>query len=246
MPTYQMTVEYDGTDWHGWQIQPDENTIQGELEQALGIICRTEVPVVGSGRTDAGVHARGQIAHFILEHPIELSRLANSLNGVLPTSISVRNLQAVPDKFHARFDAISRRYSYTIQTVPAALGSKFSWFIRPSPDIAEMISAAPYLVGKNDYSAFCTTKSETKNRVCNITHASWSPGPPDGCWVFQIEADRFLHGMVRAIVGTLIEIGHGKRSPESIIKIIGSRDRRDAGATAPAKGLVLETVGYPL
>jgi tRNA pseudouridine38-40 synthase len=246
MPTYQMTVEYDGTNWHGWQIQPDHQTIQGEIEKALSTAVRARTPIVGSGRTDAGVHARGQIAHFLLPNPVDTAKLEHSLNGILPDTISVSHIRLMHDSFHARFDAHSRAYSYSVRMSPSALDHRFSWLVRPLPEISRMNEAALHLIGTANYSAFCLTASETKNRQCTISRADWNQGSHERSLVFRIEADRFLHGMVRAIVGTLIEVGHGKRNPNDLVDIIDSLDRRNAGVAAPARGLVLERVGYPL
>jgi tRNA pseudouridine38-40 synthase len=246
MPTYQMTVEYDGTDWHGWQIQPDHRTIQGEIERALSTVVRAQTRIVGSGRTDAGVHARGQIAHFLLPNPISAPKLEHSLNGILPDTISISRLLLVHDSFHARYDALMRAYSYSIRTSPSALDHRFSWLVRPVPELGRMNEAAVHLIGTANYSAFCLTASETKNRVCTISRADWNQGAHEGSLTFRIEANRFLHGMVRAIVGTLIEVGHGKRDPSDVVDTIQSLDRRNAGGAAPARGLVLERVGYPL
>lgn len=239
-----MRIAYDGTDFCGWQIQPGAPTIQGKIEEALGIILRHRPDVVGSGRTDAGVHARGQVAHFDLPEPIDTLRVKGSLNGLLPDSIGILSLDAAPDTFHARYDARLRTYHYYIATEKAPLSRSHRYLVKPSPDFALMNEAAQMLCIRENFSAFCRTQSETKNRVCFIQKATWLNETYEGHWVFKIEADRFLHGMVRAIVGTLLEIGRGNRSVNDLPETIASRDRRMAGPAAPALGLVLEKVSY--
>lgn len=256
MPTYRFIIEYDGTDWHGWQSQPDCVTVQDAIEEALKTVLRTSVAVVGSGRTDSGVHARGQVAHMRTDKPIDVERLQNSLNGILPGSVVIKALDAVDDGFHARYDARLRSYAYYVTVRPSALFRRYQWHIRRTPDFSRMNEAARALIGRHDFSAFCKTASGTINRECHVTQADWLPGSPwpigssvdrdesSGSWVFFIKADRFLHGMVRTIVGTLVEVGHGKRSPESFVGLLNSLDRQQAGFAAPAHGLVLEHVEY--
>jgi len=256
MPTYRLTVEYDGTDWHGWQYQPDCVTVQGAIEEALETALRVPVSITGSGRTDAGVHARGQVAHMQTDQPVDIERLLNSLNGILPWSVVIKNIKEVDSGFHARYDARLRYYAYYITVQPAALLRRYQWHVRPEPDFDRMNEAARALIGTHNFSAFCKTASSTINRECKVTLASWTPGSPwlidsslshnesSGSWVFRINADRFLHGMVRAIVGTLLEVGHRKRNPESISELLNSLDRTEAGYAAPARGLVLEHVDY--
>jgi tRNA pseudouridine38-40 synthase len=244
MPTYQMLVEYDGTTFHGWQVQPGHPTVQEALEVALEIVLRVRPSIVGSGRTDAGVHARGQVAHFVTEQPVDTYRLFRSLNGILPSQIAVLSLEIAPEEFHARYSARSRRYHYYVSTVPRAIDKHVRCLILPDPDFQLMNEGAAHLVGTHDFDAFCRVQSETINRVCTVTRAVWVAEEREGDWRFEIEADRFLHGMVRAIVGTLVEVGHGKRQTDDLPRLIASKDRREAGSAAPAHGLVLEHVAY--
>lgn len=245
MPRFKATVEYDGTGWHGWQTQPGVPTIQESMEAALATALRTPTPVVGSGRTDAGVHAIGQVVHFDPPAGTNPDRLLGQLNGLLPRSVAVRDVRPAADDFHARFDALRRTYHYRIAEHATALDRSTRVSVRPSPDWEHMNAAAQHLIQTADFSAFCRTQSDTTNRVCSISYAGWEPEESEGLWRFRVSADRFLHGMVRALVGTLLEIGSGRRDVNDIERVLLTKDRRAAGPAAPAKGLVLVQVDYP-
>ena len=248
MPTYRMTVEYDGGPFRGWQVQPGQPTVQAALEAALATALREPVGVVGSGRTDTGVHARGQVAHFVTDAPIDTYRLQRSLAGLLPAAVAVRSLDEAPGAFHARYSATERRYRYHVACEGRALDRHARWVLRPAlapADFERMNEAARLLLGRHDFDSFCRTQSATVNRVCRLAHARWTPEARAGDWTFEVAADRFLHGMVRALVGTLVEVGRGRRTPESMADVLAARDRRAAGQAAPAHGLVLERVTYP-
>ncbi|MCB0718943.1 MAG: tRNA pseudouridine(38-40) synthase TruA [Bacteroidetes bacterium] len=244
MPRYRMCVEYDGSEFHGWQRQPNGDTVQSALEHGLSIAARQPVAVTGAGRTDAGVHARGQVAHFDLNEVVDEHALLNSVNALTPWSVAVRSLQRTSDTFHARFDATGRRYGYRVSQVPVALDRKSRVVVPERVDFDRMNRAARGLIGTRNFESFCLTQSETTNRVCTISEAEWHAESREGDHTFRILADRFLHGMVRAIVGTLLEIGLEKRSESDLERIIAAQDRREAGPAAAAHGLILEEVYY--
>lgn len=245
LTTYKLLIEYDGTNLHGWQIQPGLPSVQAEIERALSVATGFQPGVVGSGRTDAGVHARGQVAHFCLPEPVDSWKLRGALNGLLPRTIRIIDVVEVSDDFHARYSAASRTYEYRVSIQPRALDAGTRWLLKRKPDFSLMNTAAAQLVGEHDFSAFCRVQSETRNRVCNVLSAAWHPEERDGDWVFRITANRFLHGMVRTVVGTLMDVGVGKIEPSDVLRILDSGDRRQAGQAAPARGLVLQEVEYP-
>lgn len=256
--TLRLDLEYDGTAFAGWQVQPGERTVQGVVEDALAVVWRTHVAVAGSGRTDAGVHARGQVAHVVVPdgvaldgQPAALDRLARSLGGLLPRDVALTALAVAPDGFHARYDARRRTYHYRIATAPRALDRHTRLVVRHALDLAAMNAAAAHLVGRHHFGAFCRTQSETENRVCTVEDAVWEPEKDgwdgnrrEGDWRFRVSADRFLHGMVRAFVGTLLQVGRRRLPVDAIPEILASEDRRQAGPAAPPHGLVLWRVEY--
>lgn len=244
MPTYKLIIEYDGSAFGGWQFQPNAITVQQTIEDALQIAARERISIMGSGRTDAGVHARGQVAHFRTEQTLDIGKLLYSLNALMPQSVVIRRIETTHDDFHARFDAKERRYHYYISFEPFALERNARYLVRPAANIEAMNEAAAFLIGKHHFGSFCLAHSETQNRICTLYKAQWIQEANPLHWHFQIYGTRFLHGMVRAIVGTLIEIGHGKREVQDMTRILAAQHRGAAGFAAPPHGLVLEQVLY--
>ena len=242
MPRVKIVVEYDGTAYYGWQLQKGQRTVQGTIEEALKILFKKTIRVTGAGRTDSGVHARGQVAHFDIPDysPLKLQR---SLNGILPRDIVIKDLNFAAADFHARFDAVERVYRYYLSLSPVALLRRFTWEIRHPLNLTLLQMGAEIIKGTEDFQAFCKVKSEVKHYRCRIFRSFWQMGE-DGRLVYEIAANRFLHGMVRAIVGALIALGSGKISLSDFHTIIAERDRRLIPLTAPARGLVLEDVRY--
>ncbi len=243
MKRIKAVIEYDGTHYFGWQLQKDQRTIQGEIEKALKVIFKERVPVTGSGRTDTGVHARNQVAHFDIPD-YDLKSLKRSLNGLLNDDIVVKALEESSPDFHARFDAKKRVYRYYIATQPTALNRYYAWTFLLPLNLTLLQQGADLIKPVQDFRAFCKVKSEVKHHRCHIFTSRWFR--QDDLLVYEIAADRFLHGMVRAIVGTLISLGSGKMTLEQLMEIIESGDRRQVPQTAPARGLVLEQVEYLL
>ena len=244
MATYKLTIEYDGTAYAGWQRQADRQTIQEAVEAALRRITQRYVPVIGAGRTDAGVHAFGQVASFRTEETLSAAAWHRALNALLPDDISVRSVEQVADDFHARYSARAKLYEYRIINQPerAALDRHRTWHLRRPLDIPGMREAAQVLVGRHDFSSFQGSPTDTENAVCTLQQLDIEQ---EGSLVrIAIRADRFLKQMVRAIVGTLVEVGHGKRTAAMVKDILEAKDRRAAGMTAPAHGLYLVRVEY--
>ena len=243
MPTLRLTIEYDGTDFVGWQTQPNGRSVQEELERALRQILQEEVKTVAGGRTDAGVHARGQVVSLRTTRGIEPLRLRRSLNGVLPGTVVVREVAPVADEFHARYAAVSRRYRYTISRGATALERHRCWQVFYPLEVRPMQDCAAGIVGEHDFGSFCKADSDSPHHLCVVRAARWME--EGRLLVFEIEANRFLYGMVRALVGTMVEVGRGRMSVGGFRTVLGSRDRRAAGMSAPASGLVLEEITYP-
>jgi tRNA pseudouridine38-40 synthase len=242
---FRLTIEYDGTDFHGWQRQKADRSVQDCIEQALTRIARTKVTLHGAGRTDAGVHALGQVASFAADIPIEPAALRKALNSLLPEDIAIHDCRHVEPGFHARFSACSKVYEYRIlnRGIPPAVGRRYVWHIRRHLDLGAMQSAVKCIVGRQDFSSFEGAGSPRRDSVRRVIAAKWSTPGPDRL-LFQIEADGFLRHMVRNLVGTLVEVGSRRRDPESMRNLLAMGDRRQAGATAPASGLFLVEVRY--
>lgn len=240
-----IEIAYNGTAYHGWQIQKNANSVQEVLNKALSTICRQEVETLGCGRTDTGVHARQLFAHFDLVGKADLAdpRFLLSLNSLLPYDISAKSIIEVKPDAHARFDATSRSYEYHIHFHKDPFKHNLSWLLRDIPDLALMNQAAEIMKGYTDFSCFSKSNTQTFTNNCRISRAEWIKCG-DGM-VFHISADRFLRNMVRAIVGTLMKVGKKEIEPEGIRAIIESKDRSNAGESVPACGLYLTKITYP-
>jgi tRNA pseudouridine38-40 synthase len=237
----RLLLEYDGTDFCGWQKQPGVRTVQQAIESAVSVVLRHPTTVWGCARTDAGVHALGYVAHFHTEGDFPVERLAVSLNGVLPEDVVVRRADEAAPGFHARFDAVARRYQYRIATEPTAVWRRFACRSRHRLDPAAMAAGAEYLVGEHDFTGY-TAAANDAHPVCRVLETSVSA---EGSFLLiTIEANRFLYHMVRVIAGTLMEVGRGRMGPEQVGVALRTKDRRAAGPTAPAHGLTLLSVRY--
>ncbi len=240
---YFIEIAYNGKNYHGWQIQPDAISVQEVLERALSTLFRKEIKVTGAGRTDTGVHAKQLFAHFDVEEIEDISQLVFRLNSFLPKDISIKNIFKVKKEAHARFDAVEREYKYVITLRKDPFLENFAYLIYQKPKLALMNEAANTLLDYNDFQCFSRSKTDVKTYHCSIQKAAWTE--KDSQLTFTIAADRFLRNMVRAIVGTLLDVGYEKISLAEFHGIIRSKDRSRAGASAPAHGLYLTKVIYP-
>lgn len=244
MRRIKLIIEYDGTDYHGWQYQPNARTIQGVMEEQTGRIVNEKVTLIASGRTDAGVHAFNQVAFFKTESSVSCEALQRGLNALLPHDIVVKELSEVGDDFHSRFSAIGKIYIYQIlnRPHPSALLNRFSWFIHSPLNIGLMNEAAAHLIGEYDFSSFRASSCGAPHPVKTIRAALFRK--EGDLVIFEIEASGFLHHMVRNIVGTLVDVGAKRITTVYFKELLHSRDRKLAGATAPPQGLFLKEVKY--
>ena len=255
---YKIRLSYDGNAFCGWQIQNNARTVQGELENALQTLSGNCIQVIGAGRTDTGVSAINYIAHFEFpdEVRMEAAQLCYKLNAILPREITIHEVSQSESDFHARFDARSREYHYFIHFRKDPFCEKYSYRMRHPLDIGKMNEAAAYLLGEHDFRCFEKTGGNNLTSVCTVTEAVWSTYRPthiemmgmdcgEGDYiVFRIKANRFLRNMVRAIVGSLIEVGRGKRSPEWIAELVAEGTRSDAGSSVPGNALFFSGAAY--
>lgn len=246
---YFITFSYDGTRYHGWQIQPNGISVQQRLQEALSTLLREEIIVTGAGRTDAGVHARMMVAHFDTDACFEADRcinthqLAYKLNRLLPQDIAVSKVEAVSDDMHARFSATSRMYRYYIHTEKNPFLRAYSCEIHYPLDFARMNEAAQMLLAYEDFGAFCKSGADVKTTLCKVMKAGWVQTSPT-TWYFEIRANRFLRNMVRAVVGTLMEVGRDRLTLDEYRKVIEGKQRSDAGESMPGHALFLEDIVY--
>ncbi len=244
MKSYRLLLAYDGAGFHGWQKQTVLRSVQGELERALGILDRREVRVQGAGRTDAGVHALGQCASFTMERPRDPRRLLGNLRGLLPEDITPLRVHEVDDEFNARFSATGRYYVYRLGRQHCAPLRGLRWELPMDVEPERIRAALPHIAAAEDFRALTTREGAAKGTATRIRELDLLE-PEPGELRLRIGADRFLHNMVRIVVGTLVEIGRGRWEPEIMADILASGDRRQGGPTAPPQGLFLRRVSYP-
>ena len=237
-----IKLSYEGTNYHGWQVQPNANTVQAEINKALSIILNAKIEVAGAGRTDAGVHAKEMFANFDYDKIFDFHTTIIKLNSFLPNDIAVHSFFNVKSDASSRFDALSRIYHYNIVQQKSPF-KKTAYFVHKPLNVKQMNLACQSLLGRQDFTSFSKANTQTFTNKCNVMSAScqWN----DGELVFTIKADRFLRNMVRAIVGTLLEVGVGKIKAEQVKEIIAQNDRCMAGTSVPANALFLSKIEYP-
>ena len=238
-----ITLSYDGSRFHGWQIQPNGISVQGELQRGLSLLLRQDIVVTGAGRTDAGVHASMMVAHFDYEGELDCKQLAYKLNKLLPQDIAIQKVEQVINELHARFSATSRTYFYHIHTEKSPFERHYSCELHYSLDFEKMNEAAHILMEYEDFGAFCKSHADVKTTLCHVTKAEWHQTSPS-TWYFEITANRFLRNMVRAVVGTLIEVGRGRMSLDDFRKVIEGKQRTEAGESMPGNALFLVNITY--
>lgn len=241
---YFLRFSYDGTAYHGWQVQPNAVSVQQRLNEALSLLLREEIATIGAGRTDTGVHAAMMFAHFDYAPAMDTQQVVDKLNRILPPDIAVQALYPVSETAHTRFDATSRTYHYRVYTGKSPFLRHYALRLFFEPDYALMNQAAKLLLHIDDFTSFSKVNSDAKTNVCRVTKAQWVQEDAH-TWRFEITADRFLRNMVRAIVGTLLEVGKGKMSLEEFEKVVQAKNRCRAGESVAAHALSLIEVTYP-
>lgn len=244
MKNYKFLIEYDGSRYYGWQRQPGQTTIQGKLESVLGVLCGKEIEVIGAGRTDAGVHARGMAANALLETDCTPEEIRDYLNRYLPDDIAVKEVREASPRFHARYNAIGKTYRYTCYAgaVKPVFDRKYYWGLDERPDVKRMLQAAELLKGEHDFRNFCVNPRMKKSTVRKVDRIEITC--EDEYLYFIFHGTGFLQNMVRIIVGTLLEVGYGRMTPEQVREVLECPDRKKAGPTAPPQGLCLMSVDY--
>jgi tRNA pseudouridine38-40 synthase len=242
MQKYKLTIEYDGTDFSGWQIQPKDRTVEGVLESAFSKVLQQEIDLIGQGRTDAGVHARGQVADVLLPEDTDIEKLLNGVNGLVGDEVQVTQYEEVPESFHSRFDAIGREYEYTFTTRPMPLMRHNSWAIRQPVDLTLLEDCAALLNGEFDFAGFSKFNEDNFTTLCDIQVSVFEA---DGEVIrYRIRANRFLRNMVRRLVGTMVRVAQGKMSMNEFKTVLEEPNSDIPTYTAPARGLVLQKVFY--
>lgn len=241
---YFIDISFNGKNYHGWQVQPDAISVQSVLERTFSTFFRDDIKITGAGRTDTGVHATNMVAHFDMQKEIEdFDETIFRLNSFLPEDIAILDIYPVLDEAHARFDATEREYQYGIVLEKDPFRNDTAYRIHQIPNLEKMNQATELLLGHQDFQCFSRSNTDVKTYYCDVKSAYWEED--DNFIIFTITADRFLRNMVRAIVGTLLDVGHENISLEDFRAIIKSKDRTRAGASAPARGLFLTRVEYP-
>ncbi|MBN1998804.1 tRNA pseudouridine(38-40) synthase TruA [candidate division KSB1 bacterium] len=242
MRKIKLVIEYDGTDFCGWQSQPGVRTVQDVLEKVLFLLTQESIRTISAGRTDSGVHARGQVVHFVTEKSMHPEVFQRGGNAYLPSDIRILDAEEVDERFHARYSAKKRTYSYTICFKPKAISRQYAWFVPYPLEVQKMCRACSVILGEHNFKSFCKANSPVINHVCHIYHAEWK-AIADGS-IFVITANRFLHNMVRILVSAFVELGKNRFTMRNFRDVIEAMDRTCAPATAPPYGLVLEKVEY--
>jgi len=244
---YFVKLSYKGTNYHGWQYQPNAKSVQEDLEKAFSLILRSKIAITGAGRTDAGVHAKNFIAHFDFDKElssVQIKDLIYKLNSFISKDLAIHEIYQVDDRMHARFDAKERTYQYFITIKKNPFTTESAWYVHGKLDVNKMNEACEILKEYNDFGSFAKLHSDNKTNICDLMEARWEE--KDELLVFTIKADRFLRNMVRSIVGTMVDIGQGKTSLEEFRKIIESKDRNQAGRSVPGHGLFLVKIKYSI
>ena len=242
MPRYKIVIEYDGTDYSGWQRQPNSPTVEEEIEKALSQILREPIDIKGQGRTDSGVHAEAQVAHFDISRELNSGQLLYALLGVLPRDIAVYEMKEVSDDFHARFDAKSRRYRYQIMTRPGPLRRHQALMVLNELDVDAMRRCADMIHGIHNFESFTKSSAGQEHTKCDIICSEFEQN--GSMLIYYIEANRFLHHMVRRLVGTILQVGKGKENVNYFEQLLHNPQKKISGHGAPARGLILEKVTY--
>ena len=240
-----ILIQYEGSAYHGWQVQAEPETVQGHIEKTLKEVFGKKIGLIGSGRTDSGVHALGQVAHFEIDHStIPIENLWKALNRQLPEDIRLIASSKVHDDFHSRFAANQRHYLYQITTSPNVLNRNTQWYVRYPLEPSRLHELSEHILGEHDFSSFCYAGTETENMVCHLSTATWE-AHHSGVLKFRIAGDRFLHHMVRMLVGSMIEVARGKWDMGHFLTLLEQPNRQSHVITAPANGLTLIQVDYP-
>lgn len=244
MPRYFIHMAYDGTDYHGWQVQPNGKTVQQVLELALSTLLKQKITVTGAGRTDTGVHASFFAAHFdsLITLNLQLENFIFKLNRFLPPDIVVYRVRQVPDEMHARFSATHRTYHYHISTIKPLYTRNYSHYIYGTLDVEEINRCCNIILETSDFTSFAKLHTDVKTNNCRVMQVEWKV--VEEGYLFEIKADRFLRDMVRSLVGTLLDVGQGKIDRKDFKSVVNAKDRGRAGMSVPAKGLFLVDIGY--